>query len=70
MIELLGVLLVVQGGGGVINNLFTESTSWFALNYLGLPTPLTLLGHTLLLAAGLLLVARSRNAARPKSRAR
>ncbi|MCB8909559.1 MULTISPECIES: hypothetical protein [Rhodococcus] len=57
---LVGVLFVVQGGGGLINNLFGDSKSWFALNYVDLPAPLHLAGHALLLAAGLLMVVRTK----------
>lgn len=64
MVELLGLVLVVQGGGGLINNLFTDSKSWFVLNHLGLPMPAALIGHVLLLAAGLTLVARRKTVRR------
>lgn len=70
MLELLGLVLVVQGGGGLINNLFTDSKSWFVLNYLDLPAPVPLLGHALLLAAGLALLARHFGAVGLKGRAR
>ncbi|MBB5139690.1 hypothetical protein HNP84_009454 [Thermocatellispora tengchongensis] len=33
--EVLGVLLIVQGAGGVLNNLFGDSPSWFAVNHIG-----------------------------------
>ncbi|MQA11175.1 MAG: hypothetical protein GEU98_21975 [Pseudonocardiaceae bacterium] len=33
-INLLGTLLLVQGVGGVLNNLIGDSRSWFLVNYL------------------------------------
>lgn len=32
--NLLGILLIVQGGGGVLNQLLDGSRSWFLVNYL------------------------------------
>ncbi|MDA8368262.1 MAG: hypothetical protein M0026_00120 [Nocardiopsaceae bacterium] len=57
---LIGLLLMVQGGGGLINNLFTDSNSWFVLNYIEMPDALRVVGHAAMLAAGLLLVVRSK----------
>ncbi|TQM67095.1 hypothetical protein FHX41_0693 [Actinomadura hallensis] len=54
----LGLVLLVQGGGGLINNLFADSKSWFLLNHLELPAAVRLAGHAVLLVIGLLLLAR------------
>ncbi|RSN56750.1 hypothetical protein [Actinomadura sp. WAC 06369] len=54
----LGLVLLVQGGGGLINNLFADSKSWFLLNHLDMPAGARLAGHAVMLAVGLLLVAR------------
>ncbi|HEY8414232.1 MAG TPA: hypothetical protein VIK99_00520, partial [Thermaerobacter sp.] len=51
-----GFILCVQGGGGLINNLFAGSESWFLLNHLDLSTPLTIIGNVLLLIAGVALL--------------
>lgn len=55
-----GLLLAIQGGGGLINNLFASSGSWFLLNYLNLPLAVTIAGHVGLLIAGLILLARTK----------
>ena len=52
MLETLGLLLLIQGVGGLINNLAGGSKSWFALNYLDLPDWARLVGYLLLSAAG------------------
>ncbi|SDQ43547.1 hypothetical protein [Thermostaphylospora chromogena] len=56
MFKVVGFILCVQGGGGLINNLFAGSESWFLLNHLGLSTPLTIIGNVLLLIAGVALL--------------
>lgn len=58
MVKAVGLVMAVQGGGGLINNVADGGKSWFVLNHLGLPTSLTLLGHVLLLVAGLALLGR------------
>lgn len=52
----LGLLLAVQGGGGLLNNLLADSRSWFLLNYIDMPDWLRLGAHALMLAVGLALV--------------
>ena len=56
MFKVVGFILCVQGGGGLINNLFAGSESWFLLNHLDLSTPLTIIGNVLLLIAGVALL--------------
>ncbi|RRS01237.1 hypothetical protein [Glycomyces terrestris] len=56
----LGLLLAVQGGGGLLNQLLSDSRSWFLLNYIDMPGWLRLTAHVLLLAAGLGLLVRSK----------
>ena len=34
MVEVLGIIMVVQGIGGVINNIVGGSPSWFLVNHL------------------------------------
>jgi hypothetical protein len=57
-VEIVALVLLVQGGGGLINNLAGGSRSWFALNYVEMPDALRIAAHALLLVAGLVLVAR------------
>lgn len=52
MLETLGLLLLIQGVGGLINNLAGGSKSWFVLNYLDLPNWARLAGCLILIAAG------------------
>ncbi|QBS45313.1 hypothetical protein [Nocardia sp. CS682] len=52
MLETLGLLLLIQGVGGLINNFAGGSRSWFALNYLGLPDWARLVGYLILIAVG------------------
>ncbi|GAA4902928.1 hypothetical protein LX16_1179 [Stackebrandtia albiflava] len=59
MIGTAGLLLVVQGAGGLINNLFTDSRSWFLLNHVDMPAGLRMAAHLVLLVVGLVLVART-----------
>lgn len=54
----IGLALLVQGGGGLINNVFADSNSWFVLNYVAMPEALHVVGHALMLVAGLFLVVR------------
>lgn len=49
----LGLLLAVQGAGGLLNNLFSDSRSWFLLNYIEMPDWLRLGAHALILVVGL-----------------
>ncbi|WP_326833777.1 hypothetical protein VSH64_02290 [Amycolatopsis rhabdoformis] len=52
MIELLGLLLVIQGAGGLINRLAGSSNpSWFVQLHV-LPPPLHIAASAVLLAAG------------------
>ncbi|WP_298176085.1 hypothetical protein [Saccharomonospora sp.] len=60
VVVLIGLALLVQGGGGLANNIFSDSDSWFVLNYVALPEPLRIGGHAAMLAVGLFLVARSK----------
>jgi hypothetical protein len=60
VVVVLGLALLVQGGGGLINNIFSDSDSWFVLNYLDLPEALRIAGHALMLLIGLFLVVRSK----------
>jgi hypothetical protein len=55
-----GLLLGVQGGGGLLNNLFSDSKSWFLLNYVEMPDWLRLSAHALMLAVGLGMVIRAK----------
>ncbi|CAM4508081.1 hypothetical protein NONI108955_38240 [Nocardia ninae] len=50
MLETLGLLLLIQGVGGLINNLAGGSRSWFVLNYLDLPDWARLVGYLILIA--------------------
>ena len=52
------MVLLVQGGGGLINNLTGGSPSWFALNYLEMPGALRIAAHALMLVVGLALAVR------------
>lgn len=52
----IGLVLAVQGAGGLINNLVADSRSWFLLNYVEMPSWLRLAAHTLMFLAGLGLV--------------
>lgn len=54
--EVLALVLLVQGGGGLINNLAGGSKSWFLLNYVDMPDPLRITAHAVMVAIGLLLV--------------
>jgi hypothetical protein len=56
----LGLVLAVQGGGGLLNNLLADSRSWFLLNYIDMPGWLRLTAHALMLALGLGLVVRAK----------
>lgn len=60
IIVLVGLAAAVQGGGGLINNLFADSRSWFLLNYVDMPDWLRLTAHALLLIIGLGLVVRAK----------
>lgn len=52
MIELLGILLLVQGGGGLINRLLGSSDpSWFVQLHL-LPPGMHIVASALMVAAG------------------
>ncbi|MFC3448943.1 hypothetical protein [Amycolatopsis speibonae] len=52
MIELLGILLVVQGGGGLINRLLgSTEPSWFVQLHL-LPPGMHVVASALMVAAG------------------
>jgi len=56
VIALLGILLVVQGGGGLINRLAGEGhPSWFVQLHL-LPARLHVLASAVLLAAGVVVL--------------
>ncbi|PXX56506.1 hypothetical protein DFR70_11958 [Nocardia tenerifensis] len=52
MLEAVGLLLLIQGVGGLINNLAGGSESWFLLNYLDLPPWARLTGHVLAIGIG------------------
>lgn len=56
----LGVVLAVQGTGGLLNNLFSDSRSWFLLNYIGMPDWLRITAHALMLVIGLVLIVRAK----------
>ncbi|MFI9408061.1 hypothetical protein [Nocardia sp. NPDC052316] len=58
MFETLGLLLLIQGVGGLINNLAGGSKSWFVLNYLDLPGWARLTGYLILSAIGAVLALR------------
>lgn len=52
MIELLGILLLVQGGGGLINRLLgSTNPSWFVQLHL-LPAGMHIVASALMVAAG------------------
>lgn len=56
--EFLALVLLVQGGGGLINNLTGGSKSWFLLNYVDMPDVLRIAAHAVLVVLGLVLVVR------------
>ncbi|WP_280404520.1 hypothetical protein [Nocardia brasiliensis] len=56
MLETLGLLLLIQGVGGLINNLAGGSKSWFVLNYLDAPDGVRLVGYLILSIVGAALV--------------
>lgn len=56
--ELIALVLLVQGGGGLINNLAGGSKSWFLLNYVEMPDALRITAYAVMVVIGLLLVVR------------
>ncbi|MDX8145816.1 hypothetical protein SK854_27165 [Lentzea sp. BCCO 10_0061] len=56
--ELIALVLLVQGGGGLINNLTGGSKSWFALNYVEMPDALRVAAYAVMVLLGLVLVVR------------
>ncbi len=56
--ELIALVLLVQGGGGLINNLAGGSKSWFALNHVEMPDALRITAHAVMVVVGLVLVVR------------
>jgi len=56
--ELIALVLLVQGGGGLINNLTGGSKSWFLLNYVEMPDALRVTAYAVMVVIGLLLVVR------------
>ncbi|MCX2950898.1 hypothetical protein [Lentzea sp. NEAU-D7] len=56
--ELIALVLLVQGGGGLINNLAGGSRSWFALNYVEMPDALRVTAYAVMVLLGLVLVVR------------
>jgi len=56
----LGLVLAIQGAGGLLNNLFSDSRSWFLLNYIDMPDWMRIAAHSLMLAIGLVLTVRSK----------
>ena len=60
MIELLGILLVVQGGGGLLNRLLgARSPSWFVQLHL-LPPSLHVVASVVMVLAGVAVLAGTR----------
>ena len=60
MIELLGILLVVQGGGGLLNRLLgARSPSWFVQLHL-LPPSLHVVASVVMVLAGAVVLAGTR----------
>jgi hypothetical protein len=57
-VELIALVLLVQGGGGLINNLAGGSKSWFLLNYVEMPDALRITAYAVMVVIGLLLVVR------------
>jgi hypothetical protein len=57
-VELIALVLLVQGGGGLINNLTGGSKSWFALNYVEMPDALRVTAYAVMVLLGLVLVVR------------
>jgi hypothetical protein len=57
-VELIALVLLVQGGGGLINNLTGGSKSWFLLNYVEMPDALRVTAYAVMVVIGLLLVVR------------
>ncbi|MFJ8911871.1 hypothetical protein [Amycolatopsis sp. NPDC102389] len=56
MIELLGILLLVQGGGGLINRLLgSTNLSWFVQLHL-LPPGMHVVASALMVAAGVVVL--------------
>ncbi|RDI23852.1 hypothetical protein [Lentzea flaviverrucosa] len=56
--ELIALVLLVQGGGGLINNLTGGSRSWFVLNYVEMPDALRVTAYAVMVLLGLVLVVR------------
>ncbi|HET6706503.1 hypothetical protein [Amycolatopsis sp.] len=64
MIELLGILLVVQGGGGLLNRLLgAHSPSWFVQLHV-LPPSLHVVASVVMVLAGLAVLAGTRRRGR------
>jgi hypothetical protein len=57
-VELIALVLLVQGGGGLINNLTGGSKSWFLLNYVEMPDAVRITAHVVMVVLGLVLVVR------------
>ncbi|WP_233442276.1 hypothetical protein [Lentzea atacamensis] len=57
-VELIALVLLVQGGGGLINNLTGGSKSWFVLNYVEMPDAVRIAAYVVMVVSGLLIVAR------------
>lgn len=56
MIELLGILLLIQGGGGLINRLLgSTNPSWFVQLHL-LPSGMHIVASALMIAAGVIVL--------------
>lgn len=58
VVELLALVLLVQGGGGLINNLTGGSKSWFVLNHVEMPPALRITAYAVMVVLGLVLVVR------------
>ncbi len=56
--ELIALVLLVQGGGGLINNLAGGSKSWFLLNYVEMPDALRVTAYAVMVVIGLMPVVR------------
>ncbi|WP_258948777.1 hypothetical protein [Lentzea californiensis] len=56
--ELIALVLLVQGGGGLINNLTGGSRGWFVLNYVEMPDALRVTAYAVMILLGLVLVVR------------
>ncbi|GEK80489.1 hypothetical protein [Agrococcus baldri] len=56
MVEIIGIVLAIQGIGGTINNALGDGGSWFLLNYVEGLEPYRLALHVAMAIVGIALV--------------